>query len=285
MIYKNFLSIFFLLLLFVNCSGKFVEVPPAANGLNFDEKEPHAQFTAILQNYVKDGKVNYTALCKDTRLDTYISRLSATNPETISNANDKLAFWLNAYNAFTLKVICDNYPVKSINDLHFGGLAIGYVLKKTIWDKKFVNINGKSISLNYIEHKIIRASRKNPNAPFSEICLETPCPRAHFALVCASIGCPDLRLEAYEGDKLDEQLTDQAVQFFNDTDKYYFDADNKQAHLSKILDWFDSDFGQTDEEILLFVAQYIPDGIAQKIRQNPGEWEIKHTDYDWNLNE
>ena len=279
----KFLIITFFIL--VACSGHTLIINPAGEGINPNEGNGHNLFTEILKEYVSDGKVNYRDLRSDNRLEEYISKLAATDPEKIQNDKAKLAFWINAYNAFTLKVICDNYPIKSINKLHFGGLYIGTLLKKTVWDKKFVVINGKKISLNFIEHKIIRAATQDAKAEFSQVCTETPCPLAHFALVCASKGCPLLRSEAYEGQKLDEQLSDQALIFFGDEDKNYFDVEKKEAHLSKILDWFADDFGKNDEERLLFVANFLPDTLAESIRAIPESWKIKHTKYDWSLNE
>ena len=279
----KFLIITFFIL--VACSGHTLIINPAGEGINPNEENGHNLFTEILKEYVSEGKVNYRDLRNDSRLEEYISKLAATDPEKIQNDKAKLAFWINAYNAFTLKVICDNYPIKSINKLHFGGLYIGTLLKKTVWDKKFVVINGKKISLNFIEHKIIRAATQDPKAAFSQVCTETPCPLAHFALVCASKGCPLLRSEAYEGQKLDEQLSDQALIFFGDEDKNYFDVEKKEAHLSKILDWFADDFGKNDEERLLFVANFLPDTLAESIRAIPEGWKIKHTKYDWSLNE
>jgi len=159
-----------------------------------NRQQGHRLFTEILQDYVHEGKVNYRELCQDNRLETYIAQLAGTNPDAISDEKARLAFWINAYNAYTIQVICDNYPVKSINELHFGGLYVGTVLKKTIWDKKFVIINNQKTSLNHIEHEIIRPLFQDP--------------RAHFGLVCASKSCPALRSESYEGYKLDEQLDD-----------------------------------------------------------------------------
>ncbi len=111
-------------------------------------------------------------------------------PQKIVNEKNRLAFWINAYNAFTLKFIIDEYPVESINDLHWGGLYLGSLLGTTIWDDEKIVINGTELSLNNIEHDIIRKK-------FNE-------ERIHFALVCASISCPPLLNEAYEGYKLDK---------------------------------------------------------------------------------
>lgn len=234
-------------------------------------QDAHGLFTEILRDYVHSGKVDYPELCKDDRLEAYIGQLAETNPDTIASKKAKLAFWLNAYNAFTLKVICDHYPVESINDLHFGGLYIGTLLKKTIWDEEFVVVNHQKISLNHIEHGVIRALFKDP--------------RAHFALVCASVSCPPLRSEAYEKDKLDEQLDDQGRVFFGQTNKNRFEIDKKRAYLSKILDWFSDDFGENDQDVLLYIVQFLPDYLAAAIKAEPHNWKIKHTRYDWSLNE
>jgi len=236
-----------------------------------DGKDSHGLFTELLTQYVHDGKVNYNELRKDDRLDKYLSQLSQTSPDGIEDEKEKLAFWINAYNAFTLKIICDNYPVKSIKDLSFGGSVIGNVLNTTVWDKKFVEINGSKMSLNHIEHEIIRKNFNNPGI--------------HFALVCAAVSCPPLRSEAYEGYKLDDQLKEQGKVFFCDKSKNYFEVDKGIAHLSKILDWYGSDFGANDTEVLRSIARFLPAQIASALEKNPGNWKIEYNDYDWSLNE
>jgi hypothetical protein len=170
-----------------------------------------------------------------------------------------------------LKIVCDNYPLESINDLHFGGLIVGTVLNKTVWDKDFIEINGEKMSLNHIEHEILRKEFKDP--------------RLHFAIVCASKSCPSLRSEAFAGSRLDSQLDDQAKVFFADPERNVFDIENKKAHLSKILDWFSKDFGNNDEEILLFVSRFAVADVAAAIRSDANEWDINHTEYDWSLND
>ncbi len=107
-------------------------------------------YTEVLQKNVHEGRVNYRELCKDSRFPSYLKQLSQTDPDRFTNANDELAFWINAYNAFTLKIICEHYPVKSINELHTGGRIIGHLIKETIWDKKLVLIHGEEVSLNHI---------------------------------------------------------------------------------------------------------------------------------------
>ena len=228
-------------------------------------------YTGVLTAYLKDGLVDYRGLCKDPRLNEYIRRLGTTNPEIIPTRNAKLAFWINAYNAYTLKVICDHYPIKSINDLHFGGLLVGQILGKTIWHKKIVTINNQQMSLNDIEHNTVRPLFKDP--------------RIHFALVCAAMGCPPLRSEAYQGDKLDHQLNEQAKTFLNNPQHNRFDITKKRASISKIFDWYGKDFAATESEVLLYLARYLPKETANAVRENPQGWKLEYNSYDWSLNE
>ena len=235
-----------------------------------DSQNPHALFTAILQQYVDDCSVDYKNLCNDDRLQTYLTQLENTDPDTIASEDTRLAFWINAYNAFTLKVICEGYPVDSINDLHWGGLIVGTIFNKTVWDKKFIHIGGGALSLNNIEHAIIRQEFDDP--------------RIHFALVCAAKSCPPLREEAYTGSQLDEQLQEQGRIFFSQESKNRFDVENKVAYLSKIMDWYDDDFADNDKDLLLYVTQFLPEHVAEAIKADPAAWQIKHTHYDWSLN-
>ncbi|MGB5850642.1 MAG: DUF547 domain-containing protein, partial [Ignavibacteriaceae bacterium] len=151
------------------------------------KNDQHLLFTQILNDNVHNGLVNYIKLKDDKRLDKYLEQLENTNPDNLQTDEDKLAFWINAYNAFTLKFIIEEYPVESINDLHWGGLYLGSLLGTTVWDDEKIILNGKRLSLNNIEHDI---ARKNFNEE-----------RVHFAMVCASYSCPPLLDEAYEGFK------------------------------------------------------------------------------------
>lgn len=239
--------------------------------LNFEAFAQDALYTSLLQKYVQQGKVNYKELCKNPDLSKYISTLQASDPEHIKDDKNRLAFWINAYNAYTLKIICDHYPVKSINDLHSGGLALGSVFKTTIWDKDIVVINHKNTSLNNIEHKIIRPE-------FQDF-------RIHFALVCAAKSCPALRSEAYEGSTLDQQFDDQAKLFLSDSSKNRFDVAAQKASISKIFDWYQKDFGNNKSEVLLAISKYLPDQIRKSIQSAPDKWDVDYTNYDWSLNE
>jgi hypothetical protein len=228
-------------------------------------------FTELLSEYVTDGLVDYKNLKDDKRLDEYLAQLSNTNPGEFKNVDDVKAFWINVYNAYTLKFILEEYPVESINDLHWGGLYLGSVLGTTIWDDEKIVINDVNLSLNNVEHDTLRKSIGDE--------------RVHFALVCASISCPNLRSEAYEGFKLNEQLDEEARTFFNDQSKNRFDTETKTAYLSKILDWYDDDFGNNKQEILEYVAQYLSYEMANELSSNIAVWQIEYLDYNWELNE
>jgi hypothetical protein len=233
--------------------------------------DQHLLFTQILEDYVSNGLVKYNELKDDGRLDKYIEQLEKTNPKKIVNEKNLLAFWINVYNAFTLKFIVDEYPVESINVLHWGGLYLGTLLGSTIWNDYRIVIRGTELSLNNIEHDIIRKK-------FNE-------ERIHFALVCASISCPSLLNEAYEGYKLDDQLNEQVKLFFNDVTKNKFNKNTRTASLSKILSWYENDFGENEPEILNYVSQFLDKETAEDIKNNLSMWNIKYLSYNWDLNE
>jgi hypothetical protein len=229
----------------------------------------HKLFTEILKDNVHDGLVNYKSLVGSDQLNKYLEQLSATDPDKLKK-NEKLAYWINAYNAFTLQVVLENYPIKSITSLHTGGKVIGFLLGKTVWDKEFITINGKEYSLNYIEHEILRKMDE---------------PRIHFAIVCASISCPVMRNEAYEADKIETQLEEQTRLFLNDTSRNSFNLEEREADISQIFNWFDEDFGDSDENILKFISEYLPENIKNDILNNIDQWDVSNKSYDWGLND
>ncbi len=231
----------------------------------------HSLFSDILSVYVKDGKIDYKNLKEDSRFPEYISQLQETDPERILDQDARMAFWINAYNAFTIKVILDNYPLKSINELHKGGLILGSLLNTTIWDQEIFEVNQEKISLGFIEHEILRKEFDDP--------------RIHFAIVCASRSCPSIRNEAYEGQKIDQQLADQARLFLRDKDKNRFDPEKNTAYLSPIFKWFKKDFGKNHKEVLLYASQFLSPDLARPVVEDRGDWKIKYTYYDWGLND
>lgn len=231
--------------------------------------QTHQIFTELLNKYVKNGLVDYKSLKNDNQLDNYLDQLSSTNPDEFTH-DEKLAFWINVYNAFTLKVVSVNYPINSITELHTGGKLIGYLIGKTVWDKEFIKISEKKYSLNDIEHKILRKMNE---------------PRIHFAVVCASISCPEISAEAFEADKLEIQLEKSVRKFLNDSSRNHFDLKNRKAYISKIFSWFKEDFGGTDENILNFVLNYLPYDLQVDLKNNFANWSIVYKSYNWDLNE
>lgn len=233
----------------------------------------HAVFDSLLQKHVTpEGTVNYKGFIQDSvQFNEYLTLLKNNHPNKKNwSREEQLAYWINAYNAFTVQLIVDNYPVKSIKDIKSG---IGFV--NSVWDIKFIKIEGQEYDLNNIEHSIIRKE-------FNE-------PRIHFAVNCASYSCPRLRNEAFTAERLEEQLDDQARLFFNDKRKNKIISKNKII-LSSILKWYSTDFtnkglfsrifggkGRT-QKLINFVNPYVDIDINK-------DAEIEFMDYRWDLNE
>ena len=219
----------------------------------------HELWNKLTQTHVSEsGQVNYKGFIKDSViLNQYLDLLSQHHPNKKNWTKDEqLAYWINAYNAFTVKLIVDNYPTKSIKDIKNG---IPFV--STVWDIKFIKIEGATYDLNNIEHGIVRKQ-------FDE-------PRIHTALNCASISCPKLRNEAFTAERLDAQLENQMKYFVNNSVKNKITADNLQ--LSKLLKWYKGDFTKK-ESLIEFLNKYSEVKIDKDAK-------ISHLDYDWNLNE
>jgi len=231
----------------------------------------HSLFTQVLEAHVKNGLVDYVGLKTDTRLPRYLEQLAATDPSLLANDKERLALWLNAYNAYTLELIVKRQPKRSITQIGTGGLVLGSVLKTTAWDIPLAVVGGKKYTLNQIEHEVIRAKFKDA--------------RTHFALNCASGSCPVLRTEAYDAKHLDEQLDDQGRQFLADSTKNSFDLATRTARLSSIFKWYRGDFGASDTQALLTAAKYAPPEVRSAIEADPAAWKVKFLAYDWSLND
>ncbi len=209
----------------------------------------HRPFHKLLQQYVNaNGDVNYKGIKSDiATLNAYVESLSQSKPSTMSQS-EQLAFWINAYNAFTLKLIADNYPVKSITNLE-GGKP---------WDKKWIKLNGQTLSLNQIEHEIIRPAFKEP--------------RIHFAVNCAASSCPPILNQAFSPGNLNTNLHNSTKDFINNP--AYNKIAKDKIQVSKIFEWYADDFGNLIE----FLNKY----SAVKIDPNAS---VEFLEYDWALNE
>ena len=225
----------------------------------------HSAYDALLKKYVDDkGLVAYrTWKAKDLgALEEYLKSISETDPAKLASKEERIAFWINTYNALTIQGMIEFYPLKSIKD------KVSRFFGYNIWDDYKIKVDGKERSLNDIEHKILRKMGE---------------PRIHFALVCASIGCPKLSQGAYGGKDLDDQLADQARTFLNDAGKTRLDLKDGTAHLSKIFDWFEDDFGGSDDSVLKFIAPYRPEKERGALLS--GKVDIEYLEYDWSLND
>lgn len=233
---------------------------------SFDQK--HDLWTTILKENLKlaseSNLFNYGAVKKNPgMLKKYLTQLESLELMEFRKftKNQKLAFWINAYNAYTVKLIVDNYPKKSIKDINKTWYGKGKP-----WDLQFIELFGKKYSLDDIEHKTIR---KN----FSYE------PRVHFAVNCASMGCPSLRNEAFIADKLNEQLADSALKFIQNEKKNNFDFKSKTANYSPIFKWYGSDFKKKYGSFKKFIEKI--DSTKVGTSKFSSDW----TEYFWTLND
>lgn len=227
----------------------------------------NANWNAFLERYVltnPDGvnRVRYGDVTPDDRrlLDDYISLLESTEPTALSS-DEQLSYWINLYNAVTIAVVLDHFPLTSIRKIKSGPFDFDGP-----WDDKRVTVDGESLSLNDIEHGIIRAI-------FAE-------PRIHYAVNCASIGCPNLRREAFDGPSIDSALDAQARDYINHPRGVSTDEKGRVT-ASKIYAWFSEDFGENEAAILDHIRQYAAPELAGKLN---GASDIRRYEYDWALN-
>lgn len=226
-----------------------------------DKAPSHKLWDQLTKKHVSEnGMVDYKGFIADKlQLEEYLKLLSDHAPDRNTwSREEQLAYWINAYNAFTVKLIVDNYPLESIRDLH-PTLYIPGV--NTVWHKKFFKIGGVATSLDEIEHDILRKQ-------FDE-------PRIHFAINCASYSCPPLLKGAYFASKIDSQLQAAAIGFINDPMRNKINTHD--AEVSKIFSWFTKDFTQQGT-LREFLNQYAKTKLAP-------DADIHFMDYDWRLNE
>jgi len=210
-------------------------------------KTNHTAFNDLLQSYVSNGTVNYKEFKgSQAKLGDYISSLTSNAPLSDWSNNESLAYWMNLYNAITINLILDNYPLKSIKDLD-GGKP---------WDIKRVTIDGKKYSLNDIEHNTIRPTFKDP--------------RIHFAVNCGAKSCPPISSKAFTADNANGELDRLAKAFINSSANK-ISADS--IAISKIFEWYAEDFGNIVDYINKYSITNVSSGAS-----------VSYLDYDWSLN-
>jgi len=211
-------------------------------------------FNNLLQTHVSNnGIVDYKSFKADKpKLDTYITYLEKTRPDNSWSANKQKAFWINAYNAYTIKLILENYPLKSIMDIKKEG--------KTAWKIPFAKVGGKTYTLDHIEHEILRKKLFDP--------------KIHVGVNCASGSCPKLGNVAFTEANVDTELTKLMKAFINDPTRNKIDK--KKVQISEIFNWFKSDFTKNGS-----VIDYLNRYADTEIKSNA---KISYKKYDWSLN-
>ncbi len=215
-------------------------------------KVNHQYWDQLLQKHVsRNGVVSYSGFKNDAvKLNEYLAQLKSNHPKETWSKKETMAYWINAYNAFTVRLILDNMPTTSIMNIN-GGKA---------WDMKFIKIEGKLYSLNDIEHKKLRAIYKDP--------------RIHFAVNCASFSCPRLSNKAFTAVNLEEHLNKMAVSFVNNPSKNKLTSNSIQ--ISQLFEWYKDDFTMKGS-IIDFINTY----SKVKVQANA---KVSYLKYDWNLN-
>ena len=241
-------------------------------------------YARLLEEHVADnGLVDYAALKADpSSLEAFLLQLAKLPSRELQNwpRNDRIALWINAYNAYTLKAIIDHYPIQSsfIKSLAYPNNSIRQI--DGVWDRLKFSVAGEQFTLDQIEHQILRGR-------FGDA-------RIHVALVCAALSCPPLRQEPYQGKDLREQFADQTRRFTAGSNNFRLQPGT--LYLSKIFDWFGEDFvpryagngkidqhGTTESAVLQFLLPHLDAATQETVRS--GRFKIRYTDYDWTLNE
>jgi hypothetical protein len=214
-----------------------------------------SDFNSLLQENVdKQGNVDYKSLKNnEADLDLYLNYLSKTTPSKEWSKNKEKAFWINVYNAYTIKIILTNYPLKSITNIKNNG--------KTAWKTPFAKVGGKTYTLDHIEHEILRKK-------FNDA-------RIHVGVNCASISCPKLGNIAFTENNIESELERLMKEFINDTTKNKISQ--KKITISEIFNWFPNDFTK-EGSLIDYINKYSEITVNEKA-------QIKYLTYDWSLNE
>jgi hypothetical protein len=245
-------GIFALFIFFLG--GSLLQVNPGWSGTDVD----NSLYGELLKDHVKDGVVDYQGFKKEeAKLDRYLKILEKVESNQLSR-NEQFAFYINAYNTWTIKLILSGYPgIQSIKDL---GSAF-----RSPWKKKISLIDGEVLTLDNIEHDILRPRFKDP--------------RVHFAINCAAKGCPPLRSDPYEGKILDQQLDEMTRAFINRPEMNRLEGRN--LYVSSIFKWFSKDF---NKDVIGFFLKYAEGDLKKGLEANKEKIKIRYLDYDWSLN-
>lgn len=226
----------------------------------------HAPFDRLLRTHVHDGLVDYEAFARAPEFTRYLASLDTARVSSLSD-DERLAYWINVYNAYTIQLVLRHHERESIRNIN---RTLGFLQLKGPWNEQIVRAGGRVYTLDQVLHRILRRE-------FHES-------RVHFAIVPASKGAPPLRGEAYVGARLGEQLEDQTRRFLGDTTKTWYR--NGVLGLNRLFEAYERDFGSTRKEMVLFVAPYVTlrPTEPQRKRLEEGKALLYYRQYDWSLN-
>jgi hypothetical protein len=232
---------------------------PSFAAADFD----HSKFAQALNTYVDDkGLVDYNGIAKDQAFKSYIKSLQSADAASMSR-DEQLAFWINAYNAITIDKVIMFKPKKSVRETFIPGVWTGTKFFTT----REHTVAGNRLSQDDIEHEILRKQFKDP--------------RIHFAIICASSGCPPLPRFAYTGENVQAKLEAETRAYINSRRGTRIDKANNTLYLSKLFDWFAGDFESKSGSVLEFIKPYLEEETSSFLKKSPS---IAYLDYDWSLN-
>ena len=228
----------------------------------------YAPFATVLASYVDpEGLVDYSGLQRRGRadLEAFMTAVAEAEPDKLATDAEKVAFWINAYNAVVLWQVVERYPIDSVQDVgSFFGLVGGFF-------KKRYPVAGRPMHADNIEHDTLRAKYSDA--------------RIHWALVCAAFGCPRLLQRPYRAGELDSMLSEQAFEFLAQPRGLKLDRTSNTIYLSKYFDWYTEDFESESETVIDYILRYSPPEPADFIRERRNRLRLRHMDYDWTLND
>ncbi|MBI5362561.1 MAG: DUF547 domain-containing protein [Planctomycetes bacterium] len=261
------------------CYALLLAAPAAASTVEpaalvaplFEFDHTHAAWKAVLDGRVTAGRFEYVALVKDrSQLDAYLALLTGVDQPEFAKwkKQEQLAFWINAYNAYTLRRVLESYPFEKVNELG--------AEKKGPWDERFIplgklapELKQDKLTLNDIENKILRPKFKDA--------------RVHAAVNCAAESCPPLRPLPFTAEKLDEELDTQVTKWLQNSAFNRFDADKKEMQLSKLFEWYAKDFVDEAGSVQAWIAKHGPKHVVGWL---DGAKDVKtsYFEYSWTLN-